>query len=59
MDYQTDKITFTVELTRPEAWALAQFVKRTTHQDCADNAMGEDEAYEMMRGLMEIGINPR
>lgn len=28
MSYDNDKITFTIELTRPQAVALAQFVKR-------------------------------
>lgn len=29
------KITLTLELDQNVAWALAQFCKRTTHQDCA------------------------
>ena len=66
MSKGNEKVVVTFELDRNEAWALAQFCKRTTHQDCHDNAMSEDEAYEMMRGiggvirgLIEAGINPR
>ncbi|MGK2407047.1 DUF7706 family protein, partial [Klebsiella pneumoniae] len=49
-----------------EAWALAQFCKRTTHQDCVNVSTSENEAYEMMDGinaimrtLAEAGIAPR
>lgn len=66
MNVDDEKLTVTFELGRAEAWALAQFCKRTTHQDCEDNATSEDEAYKMMdginavmRGLAELGIAPR
>ncbi|EJA8139900.1 hypothetical protein MWW66_004337 [Escherichia coli] len=61
-----EKITLTLELDENVAWALAQFCKRTTHQDCAERSTSEDEAYLMMdgvnavmRGLAESGISPR
>ncbi|MMZ64662.1 hypothetical protein D3C87_1249730 [compost metagenome] len=66
MSDEDRNVTVTFELSRTEAWALAQFCKRTTHQDCLDHSMAEDEAYEMMRGvgavmrgLAEEGIAPR
>lgn len=66
MSQEAEKVTVTFELSRTEAWALAQFCKRTTHHDCLDHATAEDEAYEMMRGvgavmrgLAEEGIAPR
>lgn len=66
MDSNIVKLTVSFELTDKEALALAQFCKRTTHQDCADRAVSEDEAYLMMdgintlmRGLSEAGIAPR
>ncbi|EPB5652997.1 hypothetical protein ACRQKW_004703 [Citrobacter braakii] len=63
----TDKvITVTLELHPNVACALAQFCKRTTHNDCAERSTSEDEAYLMMDGvnavmrvLDEAGINPR
>ena len=61
-----DKITLTLELDKNIAWALAQFCKRASHQDCAERSTSEDEAYLMMDGvnavmreLAESGINPR
>ena len=64
MNNETVIVTF--ELTKNEAWALAQFCKRTTHQDCAELSTSEEEAYTMMdgvnavmRGLAESGIAPR
>ncbi|WP_258187638.1 DUF7706 family protein [Klebsiella pneumoniae] len=61
-----EKVTLTLELDKNVAWALAQFCKRTTHQDCVDRSPSENEAYLMMdgvnsvmRGLSESGINPR
>lgn len=61
-----EKVTLTLELDTEVAWALAQFCKRTSYQDCAERSTSEDEAYLMMdgvnavmRGLAESGINPR
>lgn len=66
MSIQEEKVAVSFEIGREAAWALAQFCKRTTHQDCADRATSEDEAYSMMDGvnavmcaLAETGINPR
>lgn len=60
-----NKIILTLELEQNVAWALAQFCKRTTHNDCAERSTSEDEAYLMMDGvnavmrvLDETGINP-
>ncbi|EGC7970982.1 hypothetical protein H9Z51_004107 [Salmonella enterica] len=39
--------TYNVELTAAQAWALAQFVKRTSHSDCLEKSTSEDEAYAM------------
>lgn len=61
-----EKIILTLELDQNVAWALAQFCKRTTHQDCAERATSDNEAYDMMdgvnavmRGLANSGVNPR
>lgn len=40
-----EKVTLTLELDQNVAWALAQFCKRTSHQDCAERSTSEDEAY--------------
>jgi hypothetical protein len=47
-------VTITVEMTEAEALALAQFFKRAGHSDYRANAIGSDEAYEMMAGAEEI-----
>ena len=64
-DYNETKM-YCVELREVEAWALAQFLKPTTHQDCRKVATTDTEAYLMMdglntllRGLAEEGVNPR
>ncbi|EOM8699101.1 hypothetical protein ACNCVO_004692 [Escherichia coli] len=61
-----EKVNLTLELDQNVAWALAQFCKRTSHQDCAERSTSEDEAYLMMDGvnavmreMAESGINPR
>lgn len=66
MNSQSENVTVTFELSKVQALALAQFVKRTTFTDCQDHAVTEDEAYAMMdgvnavmRGLAEVGFNPR
>lgn len=66
MSVELDKISLSLELSNTEAWALAQFCKRTTHQDCVNVSTSENEAYEMMDGinaimrtLAEAGIAPR
>lgn len=58
--------TYSVELTEAQAWALAQFVKRTSHSDCVEKSTSENEAYTMfeainavMKGLDEEGVSPR
>jgi len=59
-------VEVTMTLSRPQAQALAQFVKRTGHSDCEAVATSENEAYLMMEGVNEImralaeeGFNPR
>ncbi|MGK7247434.1 DUF7706 family protein [Buttiauxella agrestis] len=66
MSNESEKITVTFELTKAQALALAQFVKRTTFTDCHEHATSENEAYLMMdgvnsvmSGLAEAGFNPR
>ncbi|EBP0440019.1 hypothetical protein JX85_23650 [Salmonella enterica] len=61
-----DKIAVTLELTGQQAAMLAQFVKRTTHNDCIDKAAPGEDPYvmmdginEVMRALAEAGFNPR
>ncbi|EIK4671370.1 hypothetical protein LJ721_004720 [Salmonella enterica] len=61
-----DKISVTLDLTRQQAEMLAQFIKRTTHNDCVDKAAPNEDAYvmmdginEVMRALAEAGFNPR
>lgn len=61
-----DTKIYSFEFTDTEAWALAQFVKRTSHSDCVEKSTSEDEAYRMfcainaiMKGLSEEGISPR
>lgn len=59
-------VTVSLTLTPPQAQALAQFVKRTTHSACEEIADNDNQAYlmmdgvnEIMRALAEAGYNPR
>lgn len=59
-----EKVAVTLELTSSQAWALAQFVKRTSHSDC--EAKATEDAYLMMDGVNEVmralantGFDPR
>lgn len=59
-------VAVTLHLTRPQAQALAQFVKRTTHSACEEIADNDNQAYLMMDGVNELmnrladaGFNPR
>lgn len=56
----------TVELSKDQAWAIAQFFKRAGFSDYRANAVDDDEAYEMRdaadvirNALSEHGIAPR
>lgn len=58
--------SFCFELTGDQAWALAQFVKRTSHSDCVEKSTSAREADTMfsainavMKGLDDEGVNPR
>jgi hypothetical protein len=54
------------ELSDAQAWAFAQFLKRSTFDDYRGRAVNEDEAYAMIeacealrKALAEIGYSPR
>ncbi|MCP4697823.1 MAG: hypothetical protein GY862_13370 [Gammaproteobacteria bacterium] len=56
----------TVEMTKRQAWDLAQFVKRAGWQEFRQNAASEDEAYRikdaifvLQDALTEAGYAPR
>jgi DNA invertase Pin-like site-specific DNA recombinase len=58
--------TLTVELTDPQAEALAQFVKRVGWQEWQQNAVDDNEASlmrsafeQLQKALHEAGFNPR
>lgn len=59
-------LNLTLNLDERAAWALAQFVKRVGWSELRENAVSEDEAYEMrdgiaalQRALAEAGYAPR
>ncbi len=59
-------ITLTIELADQHAAALAQFVKRVGWREMRDNAVDEEETYQIrdgilavQRGLAEAGHAPR
>ena len=61
-------VRLTVDLTRQQAWDLAQFLKRTAFNDVLRATVGndEEEAYAMLEGiraleraLEEVGVAPR
>jgi len=59
-------ITITVELSRDEAWALAQFIKRATWdafrtvaKDHDDACVMVDAANKVRKALDEAGVSPR
>jgi len=59
-------LNLTLNLDERAAWALAQFVKRVGWSELRENAISEDEAYEMrdgiaalQRALAEAGYAPR
>lgn len=61
-----DTVTLALNLTEPEAWDFAQFLKRAGFSDYRSNAADQDEAYRMLnvgekvRGaLAAAGIDPR
>lgn len=67
-DATDDSVHLTVELTRQQAWNLAQFLKRTAFSDVLRTTVGndEEEAYAMLEGiraveraLEEVGVAPR
>lgn len=61
-----NRVSFSVELTRPEALALAQFVKRSLFDTFREFAVDDDEAHLMIaaveklrHGLAAEGFSPR
>lgn len=54
MEEMDDLKEFTFWLSPDQAWALAQFVKRTGHSDCEKIATSDNQAYLMMEGVNEI-----
>ena len=65
-DAEPDPVVVTVELTDPQALALAQFVKRLTFAEARACAIDEDEAYRIVdavgrlqRALGDVGYAPR
>ena len=65
-----EPVRLTVDLTRQQAWDLAQFLKRTAFGDVLRATVGNDEeeaeAYAMLEGiraleraLEEVGVAPR
>lgn len=62
----SDNVTITTQLTDPQAWALAQFVKRVGWSEFRNNAVDDDEARliraavdVLMASLREAGYAPR
>ena len=54
------------DLTEAQAYALAQLVKRISFAELRQNAINDDEAYNMQtavaalqRALARVGFNPR
>lgn len=59
-------VILTVEFTPQEAWDLAQLLKRLGFSDVRNNAIDNDEAYQMInaaekvrKALAEAGYEPR
>lgn len=59
----SNTIRVTVEFPFDQAWALAQFLKRSCHDQYQEVAVDVDELEEMLaavrRALAEAGIAPR
>ena len=62
----SDNVTIAAQLTDPQAWALAQFVKRVGWSEFRNNAVDDDEARliraavdVLMASLREAGYAPR
>ena len=65
-DHEPDPVVVTVELTDPQALALAQFVKRLSFAEARGCAVDEAEAYRIIdgvgrlqRALADVGYAPR
>jgi len=63
---QSKEVQVSFEVSEVEALALAQFVKRCGFSEWRNNAVDNDEAYQMkdafyklQEGLAEVGFCPR
>ena len=66
MSVETDRVRVVLELTDGEAWAFAQFLKRSRFEDYRGRAASMEEAYAMIaaceairQALAEVGYAPR
>ncbi|MFY9314843.1 MAG: hypothetical protein WAO95_04700 [Burkholderiales bacterium] len=61
-----EPVRVTIELTDEQAWAFAQFLKRSTFDDYCGRAVDKEETYVMIaaceairKALAEAGYAPR
>mgnify|MGYP001558544937 CR=1 FL=1 len=61
-----EPVRVTIELTDEQAWAFAQFLKRSTFDDYRGRAVDKEETYAMIaaceairKALAEAGYAPR
>ena len=66
MSGESDRVRVVLELTDDEAFAFAQFLKRSTFEDYRGRAANVEEAYAMLaaceairQALAEAGYAPR
>lgn len=59
-------VEVTIELPEYEAWAFAQFLKRSGWYDCANYSTSKEQTYNMVQGKEKVrtafakaGIAPR
>jgi hypothetical protein len=66
MTCEAKPVRVAIELTDEQAWAFAQFLKRSTFDDYRSRAVSKDEVYVMIaaceairKALAEVGYAPR
>ena len=66
MTHDAKPVRILLELSDAQAWAFAQFLKRSTFDDYRGRAVSKDETYAMIdacealrEALAEIGYAPR
>jgi hypothetical protein len=66
MTHDAKPVRILIELSDAQAWAFAQFLKRSTFDDYRGRAVDKDEAYAMIaaceairKALAEAGYAPR